>query len=303
MRRFLRYTLLFSLIILALLGVGEIVVRRMPTSYSYKDGWLRGHGRDVATLVLGSSHTYYGIRPQELGDSVFNLANISQTPEYDLALLEQYLPMMPNLRRVILPISYFTYRDPKLEEMTPGLCVNYKVGMYLPLHSDWSKYNFTISDFAAYSGRLRGLLWHQQSNVCDSLGFGLGFDVEGRDARWQEKGAERAASLTQASPGRAVEVQATLEKLVRLCRSRGIECVLVTTPVWHTFRENMDTAQWNEAQRLSRRLAADYGLRYYSWFDSPLFTETDFHDSDHLTAPGAAKLTRLLKEKLQPPSR
>ena len=85
MRRFLKITAFFSLAVFFLLVLGEIVVRGIPTPYSYKAAWLREHGAAVNTLVLGSSHTYYGIRPDALGDSVFNLANVSQTPEYDLA--------------------------------------------------------------------------------------------------------------------------------------------------------------------------------------------------------------------------
>lgn len=141
MRLFLKKVLWFSVLVIGLLLIGELVVRSINTPYNYKTEWLRKNGEKVNTLVLGSSHTYYGIMPSVLGDSVFNIANISQTPEYDLAILKEFHPLMPNLKRVIIPISYFTYRDPRLEETDHGLCVQYKVRMKLPLHSDLSPYN------------------------------------------------------------------------------------------------------------------------------------------------------------------
>lgn len=299
MNRFLKNISLFALIIILLLAAGEFVVRRIPTSYSVKADWMDANAGRVATLVLGSSHTYYAVMPRLLGDSTFNLANISQTPEYDYALLKEYMPQMPHLKRVVLPISYFSYRDPLLEEMSPGLCVNYKVGMHLPLHSDFSRYNFVISDFQAYAGRLRGLVLKQESNMCDSLGFGLGFSLDHRDPAWQQKGKQRAQELTQPAGGRAGDVQRMLERIVALCRQNGVECVLVTTPAWHTFRENVDTGQYDEAAQMSKEIARRYGLRSFSWYDDARFTEEDFHDSDHLSDVGARKFTLMLRDSLQ----
>ncbi len=108
MRKFLKNIIVFSLLTAALFLIGEIVARSMPSSYSYKHNWILKNGDHISTLILGSSHTYYGLRPNLLGDSVFNLANVSQTPEYDLYLLKTYLPCMPNLKRIIFPVSYFT---------------------------------------------------------------------------------------------------------------------------------------------------------------------------------------------------
>ena len=109
MKRFLIKTAIFSAIILCLLGLGELAVRNMPSSYSYKHAYMEGHARDISTLILGSSHTYYGVRSDLLGDSVFNLANVSQDPDIDLVLLRTYMDSMPGLRLVVLPVSYFTF--------------------------------------------------------------------------------------------------------------------------------------------------------------------------------------------------
>ncbi|MDE7427286.1 MAG: hypothetical protein K2M79_05755 [Muribaculaceae bacterium] len=298
MNRFLKNILLFSCIVCLLFLAGEIVVRNLPSSYSYKDRWMRQNGDKVSTLILGSSHTYYGVKPDVLGDSTFNLANIYQTPEYDRALLDEYLPLMSNLKKIIISVSYFTFREQHLEDVDPALCVEYKVGMKLPLHSDFSKYNLCLYSFEDYIGRLRGLLVTQEWNICDSLGFGLGFDLNNRSIGWEEYGKKRAEGLTRKASGRPEEVLQLLEQTVELCNRNGIECILVTTPVWKTFRENTDKEQYVEMQVLTHRLVSKYGLKYLDLYDSELFTDEDFHDPDHLSDVGAEKFTRILVEFL-----
>lgn len=298
MRLFLKKVLWFSLLVIGVLFIGELVVRSIETPYRYKAEWLKEHGEEVNTLVLGSSHTYYGIMPSVLGDSVFNLANVSQTPEYDLALLREFHPYMQNLKRVIVPISYFTYRDPKLEDMDHGLCVQYKVGMDLPLHSDLSLYNLSITDFKAYSGRLRNLFMPQELNLCDSLGFGLGFDLGHREADWKEKAVGRAHDLTQTAPGRAEEVENVIGELIGYCNRNNIEVVIITTPVIEEFRNAVEREQYHEMREGIAKVKRNPNVRYYDFFSSDLFIDEDFHDSDHLSDTGARKLSGVLRDSL-----
>lgn len=297
MKKFLKRIALFAAFVLVFLAAGELVVRNIPDSYSYKNRYLTEHGDAVATLVLGSSHTYYGVRSDLLGDSVFNLANVSQTPDLDLALLHHYAGRLGNLRRVVLPVSYFTFVDPRLEETSEWFrCVRYKVGMHLPEHSDLSKYNFEISDFEGYTTKLRSLFGKGAKNRCDSLGWGLGFTVAQRAAGWEEDGKDRAKSTTLSLNGRADEVESIIGEIVAFCRERGVECVLVTTPVWRTCRENMDRRQYSDMKRRTERLTDKWHVRYFDMMADPDFTEEDFHDVDHLSDTGAAKFTAKLRK-------
>ena len=61
MKHFLKKTTIFSLCILLLLISAEIYVRHLPNPYKDKHRWMLQHSRSVKTLVLGSSHTFYGI--------------------------------------------------------------------------------------------------------------------------------------------------------------------------------------------------------------------------------------------------
>ena len=54
MRLFLKKILIFALIIIVFLAMGEVVVRHVATPYSYKYGYIKERGGEIATLVLYS---------------------------------------------------------------------------------------------------------------------------------------------------------------------------------------------------------------------------------------------------------
>lgn len=299
MKNFLRNIFIFSSIIIAILAILEVVARSLPTSYSYKNDWMMKNGDKVKNLVLGSSHTYYGVRPEVLGDSTFNLANISQTPEYDLALLEHYLPLMPNIKRVIMPVSYFTFRDPKIEKGDEWmLAVRYKIHMDLPLHSDFSIYNLEITDFDAYKGKLKCLIFKAPSNKCDSLGFGLGFTLAARDDRWKEISVARAEKHTLSTPGRFGQVREVHDRLLHLAKKHDIDVVLITTPSWPAYTSALDSVQLAEMYEGIEDLLKNEGVVYYDFLKDERFGDSDFYDPDHLNDIGAAKLTQILADTL-----
>lgn len=300
MKKFSRRTVIFSSIIILILAVGELVVRSLPTSYSYKHKWIEENGSRVNTLILGSSHTYYGLRPELLGDSTFNLANISQTPEYDLAILEHYLPSLPNIKRIIIPISYFTFRDPKLEKGDEWMLASrYKIQMGLPLHSDFSIYNLEISDFDAYKGKLKNLIIKSPSNICDSLGFGLGFNLASRSPGWKENGPQRAEKHTLTTPGRFEEVRDTQDQLMALARKHNLEIVFITTPACPTYIKALDSIQLAEMYEGIDDLVKTYNVSYYDFLSDKRFSDIDFYDPDHLSDIGAAKFTQMIADTLK----
>lgn len=300
MERFLKKILIFSAIVAALLVAGELVARHIPTSYSAKHAWLAANGARVETLVLGTSHTYYGVVPVLLGDSVYNLANVSQTPEYDLALLRRYGRDCPNLRRVIVPVDYITFRDPAMEDADDWWrAIGYCTRMDIGLHSPWSKYNFEISDFDGYAQKLRSLVLTVEANVCDSLGFGLGLEEGADSATLAELAPPRVAYNTADNPGRPCQAEAALQSIIEYCGSRGAECILVSMPVSEAYRVLLEPGQQAEMERLAGGLAGRNGIRWLDFSAHPDFAASDFHDPDHLSRAGAEKFTRLLRHYIE----
>ncbi|MBQ0158537.1 MAG: hypothetical protein KBS47_05995, partial [Bacteroidales bacterium] len=74
MRHFLLRLLSFALPVAMLIAAGEAYVRRLPNPARDKHTWMQRHSPEVETLVLGSSHTFYGIDPSRLGEHAYSLA-------------------------------------------------------------------------------------------------------------------------------------------------------------------------------------------------------------------------------------
>lgn len=301
MRRFIIYTSLFSLIVLFTLGSGEYIIRRLPNPYKHKHQWMLHNASRVECLVMGSSHTYYGISPTHFGPNTFNLANVSQNPKYDYLLLEKHIPMCTQLQSVIVPISYFTFFDKSLEEGDEWFyAINYKVYMDIDEHPHWSKYNFELSNRPAYSGKLQSYLSGKTLPICDSLGFGLEYTMAAKDHALWEKNAYMTASRHTAGDGEMYHENETyLRRIAELCRDNDIRLILITTPTWHAYHQLLDKRQLQKTYEIIAQLCHDYALPYLDYLKDPRFVEEDFYDCDHLSDVGAQKFTALLRDELE----
>ena len=84
MRKFLIQCFKFGMLVATTLAAGEYLVRTyVDNPYKFKHEWMSRNAGDVEILVLGSSHTYYGINPALFDSKAFNLANVSQIFHYD----------------------------------------------------------------------------------------------------------------------------------------------------------------------------------------------------------------------------
>lgn len=73
----IKKSLIVALFAVACMAVGEILIRKAPNPYSIKHHYMVNHGKDVEILLLGSSHIFFGVDPEEFDYPAFNLANIS----------------------------------------------------------------------------------------------------------------------------------------------------------------------------------------------------------------------------------
>ena len=296
-RRFIYKVLLFALPLLLIAGSAEwLVCTRVQNPYRYKHEFLSAHSAEIDTLILGSSHTYYGIVPSEIGRHTFNAANVSQNCEYDLAILQNY--DFPNLKCVILPVSYFTFFDPPLEEGDEwNFAVNYKIYMGIDKHPDLSKYNFEIFRFDIFKQKTK-TIFHPKPLSCDSLGHGLEYTLENRDPEWEKTGETAATRHTADDFGNVGVQMHYASELIGYCRQKGISVTLITTPAWVTYRSRLDPDQFRRFRLLADRLAQLADTQWHDYMSDTRFTADDFYDADHLNTDGAVKFSRILKEDI-----
>lgn len=296
--RFLRRTLVVAIAVLATLLAGEAYVRHLPNEVRDKHRWMTLHSDSVETLILGSSHTYYGIDPSLMQSRAYSLALTSQTYRYDLYLLRHY--PLPRLHTVVLPFSYFSLYEDFETVVDPYLAARYRIYMDCDIHPWLSPLHLECLQGAAFRERLRSL-WTPQRNSWSELGQGRNYTLESRPADW-DNGAARAEANTRFTGDALGELPpavrlnaAFLRDIMAYCRERGVRLVLLTTPTMPSFRRGGSQAQRDLNDRVLREVLRDYPETQRIDLEADeRFGPDDFYDSDHLNTRGAARLTRLL---------
>ena len=286
---------MFLLPALLILAAVEAGVRSLPNTYRYKDQWMWKNGNCVSTLILGNSHAYFDLMPSVMGDSVFNLSNVSQRLEHDLHLLQRYTEVCPNLKTVLLVADNSNVFDPPMEDDEPGRATYYQLYMGYKKHSPLSRYGFELASMTSFRGKIKKLC--QDALDCDSLGWGTAYRAElcNPDDFLPER--IRQHVLTDSAAWHNNEEK--LHEIAAECQRRGLRLVLLMTPVSADYTRKASKWQLAEVQRMAHRVQNVYPkVQIADYSQSTNFTKEDFFDSDHLNDLGAKKFSEIIKEEL-----
>lgn len=283
---------LFFLILLVPLAAGEIYLRSLPNPYKTKHAYLQAHSSEVETLILGSSHAYYGIHPETFGPHAFSAAMISQTLRYDDYLLHHY--DFTNLRLVIEPISDFSL----YEEIENGkewyLANQYRLYMDCDIHPRFGVYGWEVTAFRTYCEKLKRL-WQPPKMHWSATGQGLEYTVDNKAEDW-DYAEERVKTNRYDDFSHAPEQVEHLQHMADFCHRQGATLLLVSTPLRPGYRALQNPKQVEDtAERLNAFLQKNPDVRYLDFRADPRFTADDFYDADHLSLEGSRKLSELIK--------
>jgi hypothetical protein len=286
----------------------EVGMARMATSHVVKHRRLRVLANEVDTLILGSSETYYGISAHELSGTAFNLANWSQSLYFDYELSKRVVPELPKLKRVIVLVNYMSLYYELYDHPESWRQYDYFREWGIPLQRPADYLNLgLVSQVALYTPHAalealgRGFRGDRAPHI-DDRGW---YRVPEED-RWgvgPEQGKKRLGVHHGFMHQRYfADNAARLDRLVGFLRGRGLEVVLLTTPVWSTYRVGIHENLWEPTRKLADELARKHGARYLNLQDEPRLSAEEFEDPDHLNADGAIHFARILDAMLGPPA-
>lgn len=270
----------------------EVLLQRIPNDYAFKNSHLVHHANEIETLYLGNSHIFYGIDPSYLSGKTFNAALISQSQDYDLNILKLYENNWISLKQIVVPVDYFSLffnLDTGIESWRRK---NYTIYYGMP---DW----VTSNHFELSSEKLKhnikrayGYYRHGKSDLsCNALGWGNGYNST-KQKNLRQSAVEAMARHTAQDWGLLAQNSLILKQIVNWADQRGIQVVLISTPVHQSYRDLMDEQQWKTTLGTIARLQKQHpGLRYINLTESPDFTAMDYYDADHLNELGAQKLS------------
>lgn len=308
-RRLVTRASLLILPLLAFLLFFEIeFVRQNPSHFAAKKTLLEGQAESIETLILGSSHALTGIDPKTLQGSAFNLASQSQSLHYDAALIRKYRPLLPALKRVVLPVSYFSLEYQLEDAPERWRAFHYRYFYDLP-HRDWhavvSARNFSAYFLSGETTRARVLLGASTNALIeyDNRGGWTNRPSASDPAISPDTNALRIAAEGTLRLHHAMmrakhfpENVGLLDELIGELLRAGIDVVLVTLPVTRYYSAGVHRDNYQRMQAALQDLSARHHVRYLNWMNDPRFNMTDFADGDHLNWRGAVKYSTLLED-------
>jgi len=287
MKKFIKSLILFALPIVFFMIFAEIMFRHIPNPYSYNANYLETSGNEIEILILGSSHSLFGIDTCEFSRKAFNAAHISQSLDLDYAILQKYSNKLSNLKTVIIPVSYYSLFEKLFESgIEKWRAKDYSIyyGLNVPIAFEDRFEIFSKGCVQKFKNYILGKTYLPQADL-------------------QESGiiaAKRHTIEKDTAQMMFPEMLNYLKSIIEFCEKKNCQVILLTMPAWHTYRENMDAWQWQKTLETAQALEKQYqNVRYFNFIADPRFTANDFGDADHLNPQGAKKMSKIL-DSLKP---
>ena len=279
--------------------VCEHFLRKRPNFCAYKNEYLTHYASSIEILVLGSSHAFFGIDPSIFSDKAFNAAFVSQSLKYDHFIFTKFYDQMDSLRFLVMPISYFSLVT-DLEGSEEDWRIKYYSIYYgCKYHRFEPKYNLMIYD-ATFKEIIESV---SNKNEKESSSWDLGFGrqkLEECEGNLESTGVFAARRHTVLFDTNILAKNLFyLKDIIHKSAERNVIVILVTTPTYKTYYDNLDAIQSNIMKNECESLSTNYdNVMYIDLMDDKRFFEQDFCDADHLNEIGATKLTMLIQHSI-----
>ena len=315
MKKFISKTIFFLLPILVLAVIMEISLRAIPNDYKQKRSYMDSHSDEIEVLVLGSSHSLYGINPKYFSQKTYNMAYVSQSLDLDYKILEKYHNRFKNLKTIIVDISYFSLYATLETGPEPWRAKNYNIYYDIPTSKTTNNFEVLTNKLDINYGRIK--LYYTKKIKNDKAFIDSTFTAKMYDGWISLKPAKTTDDLEEtgvAAAGRhtyditersRVEIHDeqtnVLGKIVDWSKQKKVKVVFVTTPTYKTYYNRINAAQWDNTHKIIEDICRkNSNCQYINLLknEENLFTQKDFSDADHLSETGAEKMSKLINQFL-----
>lgn len=294
MKRFGLHIVWFMLPVCFIAVVLEFALRNIPNDYKVKHHYLDAHAEEVEVLFLGSSHMYYGVNPAFISKNSFNAAYVSQSIDFDLALLKKYEKQLKKLHYLVVPMDYFTLYNSLEISNESWRIKNY--ALYYELNNLPFKYHFELIN-GKFEYAVKRLAYYFKSETpitCNELGFGTAYKAN-KSLELVENGKLAAKRHTEVHFKPNEKLRAVLYKFVEFTKQNHIKLVLVTCPAYTSYVNHLNKEQLHEMHKVICDAQKGHSnVLYFDFLKHSAFNASDFFDGDHLNDRGAKKFSLLL---------
>lgn len=254
-------------------------------SYTYKKKLgFKNNLENIEILALGSSHADYALLT-ESNKNIFNLGLTSLDMYSSYKLYEKYSPRMKNLKNIIFFYSVFTpgFSLIKTEEKYRLVAYKYFFGIqYQENEIINQKVEKTIINKCKKIKEIKIDKDYRGYSKKDAFFFGMT--------------AEERANTHLRENRRQPNQLKWLEKFIYMAREDNRNLYIVISPAQKSYIECLPSKfkLFNEIYNIKND-----NVIIIDFYDSPLFSDFDFGDFDHLNENGAKKLTAEILKRIE----
>ncbi|MCU4174512.1 D-alanyl-lipoteichoic acid biosynthesis protein DltD [Carboxylicivirga sp. N1Y90] len=296
MKVFLKDCIRFLLIVFVAAILLEITMRMLPNDYKVKKEYLEAHCSEIEVLILGTSQTYYGVDPNYIDAHAYNAAYVSQTLNFDLAILEKYSTSLGSLKTLIVPISYISL----FVDLESGK-ENWRVKNY-NLYHHLNKSNRIGTNSEVFGNNLfvnmkRLFYFVIGKPLITTSDLGWGIDFKSTDGYpLLETGISASKRHTINDYTLLNQNMEVIKRMHRICQNNNTQLVLISAPTHKHYNDRLNDTQLQLFNNAINTLVLETEVKYYDFRNDERFKDSDFFDAIHLNEKGAKKLTELLND-------
>ena len=294
MKHFIKKIILYSLPLLLLAIVAEILLRRIPNAYQLKAATYAKDASKFRVWILGSSYGLHNLNPIWFDQPTYNGCHVLQTLDLDYKIFNKYEKNFDHLEYVIIPITFASFFY-KMENSNANFFLkNYII--YYGLNVGQPSQYLEILDQSFSINRTRIFSYYINHHLdlnMTQLGFDSLFHKAGGKATIGGPTASEAIEKLEFT-GKSLyeEQESNLEKIIRRCGERNIKLLLFTPPAYKGFYGPGDTANLNKTISTCQTMQSKYSnVRYFNFSTDTSFAFDDFYDYSHLNEIGSKKLS------------
>lgn len=293
MKKFIKYTTIFSLPILILMVLFEVLLRNIPNEYSYKSHYLDGNSDKIQALFLGNSHIFYGINPELMSLNCFNASHVAQSLDLDYEILKKHENDWNNLKYIIVSVDYMSLLSSIQDGPAEWRLMNYKI------YYDINIRNKFTDNFEIFNGKLAKntrrifnyYIKHQGGININTLGWGTQLNSS-KNKDLLKTGKIAAARHVAKNDIRFNKQISNLENIILFAKNKKIKLILISCPSYKTYSENLNKKELASTIDVIKALDDKYtNMKYYNLLNDKSFIAKDFFDADHLNEIGTKKFT------------
>lgn len=223
----------------------------------------------------------------------FNASHLSQSLNFDFAIVEKYKNKWSHLKYLVIPIDYFSLYSTMETGIEKWRVKNYAI--YYDINSLGLQKQFEVlnGNFRQNFNRLISYYFNSSSDIsCNTLGWGNKYSSQNNKDLTKTGLVAAKRHTTKKKEDLFNDNVNIIHSFIQFAKENNTTIIFITHPVYKTYFDNLDKKQLNETISTIQTIALKTPNTYYSNFlEDKSFSAEDFYDANHLNEKGAKKLT------------